>query len=121
MKLLKTTEDRVFERILLPIVKTACEKREAKASQGGTTESALGGEREYSVLRVCQKSLLTIWIGALSHNLERYGYECDNKYHQRKPSYKFSFVVQGNLPVEDRGVSEAEDHQQNGPHCPPFP
>jgi len=42
-----TVEDRVFERILFPIVKHAvCENKEEKASQGGTIEN----EREYSIL-----------------------------------------------------------------------
>jgi hypothetical protein len=86
---------------------TACENREAKASEGGTTEN----EREYSVLRFCQKSLLTIWIGALSHDLEGYGYERDNKYHQRRPPNEFSFIVQRDLPVKDRRMSEAEDQK----------
>jgi hypothetical protein len=41
------TEDRVFERFFLPIVKnTVYENKEAKASQGGTTEN----ERKYSIL-----------------------------------------------------------------------
>jgi hypothetical protein len=46
MKLATATEDRVFERFFLPIVKLAYENKEAKASQGGTTEN----ERKYSIL-----------------------------------------------------------------------
>ena len=42
------TEDRVFERFFLPIVKYGHfeEYKEAKASEGGTTEN----ERKYSIL-----------------------------------------------------------------------
>ncbi|MFH0932808.1 MAG: hypothetical protein V1832_00635 [Nitrospirota bacterium] len=44
--------DRVFERILLPIVRQFFYKnQEAKASEVGTTESAYGGERKYYILR----------------------------------------------------------------------
>jgi hypothetical protein len=46
--LVTTTEDRVFERILSPIVRYNKYNREAKASQGGTTEN----EQEYSILRL---------------------------------------------------------------------
>jgi len=46
------TEDRVFERFFLPIAKLAYENREAKASQGGTTEN----KRKYSILSSIRKT-----------------------------------------------------------------
>jgi len=45
------TEDRVFERFFLPIVKYGYENKEAKASQGGTTEN----ERKYFILGSIRK------------------------------------------------------------------
>jgi hypothetical protein len=52
MKLAKATEDRVFERFFLPIVKYGnYGNKETKASQVGTTEN----ERKYSVLSSIRK------------------------------------------------------------------
>jgi len=45
-KIVTATEDRVFERFFLPIVKYNIYNKEAKASEGGTTEN----ERKYSIL-----------------------------------------------------------------------
>ena len=47
------TEDRVFERFFLPIVNQILymNNKEAKASQGGTTEN----ERKYSILSSIKK------------------------------------------------------------------
>jgi hypothetical protein len=46
------TEDRVFERFFVPIVEYIFKNKEAKASEGGTTEN----ERKYSLLGSIRKN-----------------------------------------------------------------